>query len=180
MTQFSDDMETYYRIDRNYQIVDVGGAWDDFAISNGSDECVSKYVIGDNLRNHITGDVIWMWFEALVTGVFVSGKTVERDYRCDAPYARRLFKLTCVLEAPETICFTHKLISEEAMDTTVAISTPTRLSNTTPRCSICNSVYLDGEWQDPFSLNRDLMLQATYTMCESCRDADADLSARSA
>ncbi len=163
-------MQTYYRIDRNYQIVDVGGAWDDFAISNGSDECVSKYVIGDNLRSHITGDVVWMWVETLVTGVLVSGKTIEREYRCDAPHARRLFKMSCALEAENVICLTHQLVSEEEMKTTVSISTATSLSNATLRCSICNSIYIDEEWLDPFTLNKDLILQATHTMCQNCRE----------
>ena len=29
-------MKTYYRFDRDYRIVDVGGEWDDFAIRNAS------------------------------------------------------------------------------------------------------------------------------------------------
>jgi hypothetical protein len=57
-------IKAYYRVDNKYRIVDVGGDWDDFAIRNASDECIAKYVIGDDLFSHITGDEVKMWIEA--------------------------------------------------------------------------------------------------------------------
>ena len=86
-------MKTYYRVDKKYRIVDVGGDWDDFATRNASDESGSKYVIGDDLFSHIAGDEVRMWIESLILTVRHTKKPIELNYRCDG--GRRSALKTC-------------------------------------------------------------------------------------
>ena len=161
-------MKTYYRVDRDYRIVDVGGDWDDFAIRNASDECVSKYVIGDDLFSHITGDEVKMWIEAVIQAVRITQKVIERDYRCDGPSVRRYFRLVAEPEPESVVLGSHQLTAEEPQSTSIVLSSAIENHGGTPRCSICNSIQLASKWVDPFELGSSQEFQVSHEVCPSC------------
>ena len=162
-------MKTYYRVDRDYRIVDVGGDWDDFAIRNASDECVSKYVIGDDLFSHITGDEVKMWIEAVIQAVRITQEVIERDYRCDGPSVRRYFRLVAEPEPESVVLVSNQLTAEEPQSTSIVLSSAIENHGGTPRCSICNSVRLADKWVDPFELGSNQEFQVRHEVCPRCQ-----------
>ena len=167
-------MQTYYRVDRKFRIVDVGGDWDDFAIRNASDECVSKYVVGDDLFSHITGHDVRMWVESLITTARHTLKPIRVNYRCDGPQMRRRFRLCAEPEPDDVVMVSHELIAEEPQGTRIVLSPVSKGRVGTPRCSICNSVRLGGRWVDPFELGLSQEFQVRHEVCPRCQNNVAD------
>ena len=161
-------MKTYYRVDKKCRIIDVGGDWDDFATRNASDECGSKYVIGDDLFSHIAGDEVRMWIESLILTVRHTKKPIELNYRCDGPDVRRHFRLVAEPEPEDVVLVSHQLTAEEPQPTTILLSSASNCRVGTPRCSICNSVRLADRWVDPFELGSSQEIQVTHEVCPRC------------
>ena len=172
------NLSSYYRVDRQNRIIDVGGDWDDFALSNSADECHSSYVVGDGLLSHVSGEATRMWLEALLQLTRWGDEPVTRHYRCDAPNIRRRFKLTTTKEEARTVLVQHDLLVETRMPVRVDIRTAMPGERTVGRCSICNSVQNGPGWIDPFSLSVDQEYSVAHNVCPVCSTCSSTALAR--
>jgi len=162
-----------YWINRQMEITAVDGPWDQFAQENDGEDVASSSVLGRSIWAFITGDPARMWVETLFQLAAVTGKMVERPYRCDSPDLKRFMRMRIVPEGVGTLRIEHELLYTEKQQRTVIIRPARNLrASGLMRCSVCGRVNQGESWREPDlsdvpSMNEP-SLQVMYTVCQEC------------
>lgn len=166
-----------YRIDAGDVVVEVGGAWADFATENGAPELATQpddrtiwaAMAGDDVRD--------LW-RLLVERVRSLQRGARVPFRCDGPDVRRWFEMTLTPEADGHVRFRSVLQFEEPRGTVGFLdhaATRDTAAEPVSVCSWCNRADV-GTWLDIEEfLRRSRLLEAevfppiAYGICGSCR-----------
>ena len=169
--------DVVYWLDASDVIHAVNASWDDFARENDGDAILEDRVLGKPIWHFISGDPTRMWLDTLVGYARISGKSVTRGYRCDSPDTKRFMEMAIEPEGEKQVRLTHRILREEAMDPPVSYDTvPEQVSPLCFRCSICNRVEVDGQWQEGDAAVRAGRLapspvpRVAYRVCGDCRE----------
>lgn len=76
-------MLTYW-LDKHDIIQKVGAGWDVFALANDGQQTLEEQVLGKRLWSFINGSATRLWVDAVLNYARISGKVVEKRYRCDS------------------------------------------------------------------------------------------------
>ncbi|MCG8563769.1 MAG: hypothetical protein MI747_01675 [Desulfobacterales bacterium] len=166
-----------YWLDTSEKIIAVNTSWDHFARENDGEDFMEAQVVGKSIWSFISGDPTRMWLDTLIAYTRISGKSVTREYRCDSPETKRFMEMSILPESDKQIRLTHRVLKEEEMSPPVSFqAAKDRLSSLCFRCSICNRVQIQGQWQEAdIAASGGLLSTASatrvvYRVCESCRD----------
>lgn len=164
---------TFYRVDGRDRILEVGGAWDEFARSNDGQRAVADRVTGTNLLDHVSGDVSRMYVRTVFEGVRVLGRPATRTYRCDSSVQKRFMEMTLTPEAAGSLLVEHRLLRAEnfVRPTGFVPGTPGR-PGTRVRCSMCNRLKIGADWREMDHPSDQAALAGpiavVYGVCSSC------------
>jgi hypothetical protein len=166
-------MQTRYRVNRENQIIQIGGAWDQFAELNDAHNLSGRKVIGLPLMRFISGDATRMFIEVMLRSARLRGQSFSKHYRCDSAEMRRLMCMTLFPEENHEVELMHEILEETPLPTPVqCYEAPMAMRH---RCSICNRLATDdGQWIDPalpglhryINLNQRVAVQ--HTVCDDC------------
>lgn len=141
--------DLYYRLDPKDLIVEVGGAWNDFAKLNDGHRILAGHIEGQSLFSHITGDSTQMMMDVLLARVRRQGKPLTRPYRCDSPTLKRYMEMTIEPDEFGFLNLRHRLLKSEPLESQLAIKTfSSGIQGHTLviRCSVCNRFRLGDNW----------------------------------
>lgn len=147
-------MTVSLKLDAHGVITAVGGAWTAFAEENGGGgTCGEGSVVGRRLLDFVKGDATRMWLEVMLQHARISGRPLERPYRCDSPGEKR-YMLMRVLPRAEGFDIEHEVVRTETMRQPVQLVfervEPARARR---RCSLCNRIETEGAWYEPDDLD---------------------------
>lgn len=166
---------TSYWVDGKDLIIRLSSSWDDFALENGGKSVITTEVIGRPLFDYIAGDPSRMWMETVLKLVRITGKMVEREYRCDTPELRRFMKMQLVPEGGGVVRVDHHVLRTEPRERRVEfIPKPDSTVTITKRCSICGRISSGERWIEADQSDVDALrvkkIPVVYTVCGECWD----------
>lgn len=159
------------KIDTTYKITWVSDDWDEFAQSNETPELSAQSVVGKLLFSFVADDITRMFYDVSLLQAQTQKKPYLLHYRCDAPGVARLMSMQIDYVKNEGWSLQNRIHSIKAISKAVyfeyAENSPLQ------RCSICNRINIDGEWQDllhrPKILGSRQKVYVKYTACQPCR-----------
>ncbi len=173
--------EIFYRLSREDTIVEVGGAWDRFAVANDGQNLLSDRILGQSIYAHVLGEPTRDFVWTMLDGVRKLKRPVRQTYRCDSPGLKRFMQMTIEPEEASGLCLRHRLVSTAPLVLPVqfrAVAPGTARAHLTFRCSCCNRLNVDGAWHDPeqASFTPELkqlidqgVMRIAYSVCPSCK-----------
>lgn len=164
-----------YWLDQSRKIIDVSGPWDEFAVENNGRDALAGRVRGRLLWEFIKGDATRMWMDTLINLAVVTGRQVERLYRCDSPDLKRNMKMTIIPGYDTLIKIEHQLLSTERKHVSSRFHySGDDLPGIRKRCSICGRINSPEGWSEPDrealdkGLEGDISFRVIYTVCDDC------------
>ncbi|MEW6321881.1 MAG: hypothetical protein AB1635_12455 [Acidobacteriota bacterium] len=165
-----------YRLGRQDEIVEVGGAWDDFALSNEAPELQGQRVVGRFIWEFIADRTTAGLFKALYAAVR-GGKALAIPFRCDGPSVRRYMQLQMAGSDHGGLTVSSSLVREECRPAQPILQRGTVRSDALlSMCSWCNRLRVDAGWCEVDEAVAALGLfeqtrlpQLTHGICEPCR-----------
>jgi hypothetical protein len=168
-----------YSIDADDVVIDLGQSWADFARDNDAPELV-VLPSDRTLWTYFDSDEIKELWRLLVERVRTLQKGAEVPLRCDAPDARRWFKMSIAPEPDGRVQFRCVLIFEEARPPVSLIDSNSERDvglQPVPLCSWCGRAQHGSRWLDIEEfvqaarlLERSPMPPIAHGICASCRD----------
>lgn len=165
---------TFYRLDSDDRIVEVGGAWDTFAEENGGTGLSAQRIVGTSLFKYISGATsrTHIWTAVDSARKLLSVRRVP--YRCDSPGLKRFMEMVIKPEGSGDVLVEHFTLRVEPMQHRAAFVAGSGHSLLI-RCSMCNRIRIKGIWMEADTAvgeNR-LSPEAThcvaYGVCTDCR-----------
>lgn len=144
-----DSQSLFYALDREDRIVDVGGAWDDFALENDGKSVLRERILGTLVFKHVNGDISAMYLRTLLSSVRLLGRPVTRCYRCDSPGTKRFMEMTLTPDVEDGVTIAHRLLRTESLPVRFIFTVANGRPSFAVRCSMCNRLKKEGEWQEP-------------------------------
>ncbi|MCA0186924.1 MAG: hypothetical protein LCH90_13140 [Proteobacteria bacterium] len=163
-----------YRLDAQDCIVEVGGAWDQFAIENGGDLLIGDSVIGQPLYRYVQGDTTRIFVRSVIEGVRVLKQARTLPYRCDSAQERRYLEMSVIPEDSGHVTLEHRLLRMERFPAAQALNfAPASGAKLHVRCSMCNRIRHADEWREPDRIPVDTQrpLQIIHGVCPDCMRA---------
>ena len=158
------------RVDDNHKIYWVSDDWDEFARNNSAPDLTADAVIGKLLFSFITGDVTRMFYDVGMLQARTQKKPYVLHYRCDAPGEARLMTMRIEYTRNEGWLLSNKINNTKIIDSIVYFEYAA--DSEISRCSICNQIRLNGEWQDllhrPKILGSRQTVHICYSICQQC------------
>lgn len=166
-----------YRVDREDRIVEVNGAWCEFAAANRGEALLPPTILGRVLWEMIADPGTRHLYQTLVERVRTLGRIAEFPFRCDAPAERRWYRMQLEPGTDGSVSFRTALIRSEARQPIILLDPGAPRSEELIRmCAWCVRVAsAKGQWQDLESAVRErAVLEAlpvprvSHGICETC------------
>jgi hypothetical protein len=164
--------DLYVVLNRTNHIIEVGGAWDEFAFRNGSFRLIEPMVLMTPLTQYIADPKTAEFTERLVRAARKRPTLEPIYYRCDAPGLERTMALTLSPVSKDGLIMSHRLLSERS------VSPQWRFyrgndNSSSMRCSFCNRLSRDQEWLEPKTFFAEApavvhIMPVRYTICSWC------------
>lgn len=148
-TPLRDRRRIAYRLDADDRVTVLGSEWAEFALDNAAPELATaeKILLWESIAD-TSSRLLW---QSLVARVRETGVTLEIPYRCDAPSARRWFRMRVTRGERATVLFESFLVREEPRETVRLIDPHSRREDTAAPvtvCSWCARALAGTEWVD--------------------------------
>jgi hypothetical protein len=166
-----------YRLDESDVVLECGGAWDEFATTNGGADVTAARIVGRPIWDFVAGsNTQQLWHELLDAARRQGGVVIP--FRCDAPDRRRYLVMTIEPQADGTLLLASAVAREEArapqrwLDPTVARAEEMVLS-----CSWCRRFCIDDAWLEvEVAVARSALLEGvapsiSHGVCPSCAES---------
>jgi hypothetical protein len=169
------EREITYTLDSHDRIVELGGAWTEFAHRNDAPELTAESVIGRQIWNFIVGRETLRLYEDAMRQVRQRGKQVAIPARCDSPTHARWIQVTLSPGAQGQVR-QRSVIVHEAYRVYAPLldrSVP-RSDLTLAICSFCNDCHIDSRWTglesllDRLDWQSEAMPRLQRTVCPRC------------
>lgn len=176
---------TDYVLDLHNRIVELGGAWDEFALANQGERATRRFVLGQSLEHFISGDATRMFLRTLLDNVRRLHYPLTRPYRCDSPNLRRHLEMTLTPLGSGLVRLEHRVLQEIPVQSVFTVNSQMlqgRLQGKDPRyrfihrCSMCCRYAFNQQWMELAELQNSPELQAAgeipviHTVCPECKD----------
>ena len=171
-------MLTYW-LDKHDIIQKVGAGWDVFALANGGQQTLEEQVLGKRLWSFINGSATRLWVDAVLNYARISGKVVEKRYRCDSATEKRFMLMRVIPYSTDLLEVQCNLEQELPQQVRVEFEAKTRrIPSLKVRCSICNRIKINAEtWQEADEtvlkgeLDNTAPVKVIYGVCTDCQTA---------
>lgn len=163
-------MENQYVLSPSGQIISVSADWDKHALRNGAPMAVSKYVLGRDWWEYVSGVQTRSYLNAIFFACRMDNQIFSIQCRCDAPDEKMLYRFTVRPQEDETLVVTHTHIRASEFHKS-EFETGLQDSVETERCSVCCSFRLGENWIDPFSQPDKRYFPQSFGVCPDCRAA---------
>lgn len=159
-------MTVLYRIDRDDQIVETGGDWEGFAVSNGG----VATVVGERLWQFIAGDDVRSVWSVLLRRARTSRAPLTFSYRCDAPGLRRIMEMELRANGAGAVAFASRTLEETPGQ---VLGGPWASETDPPLIVVCGwcGRARDGHWREPhevITLYADRLPKLSHGICDEC------------
>lgn len=170
--------DTFYRVDANDRIVEVGGAWDQFALENDGDDAVADAVVGTSIWSNVTGDATRMYLEAVLTRTRLETNPIKIDYFCNSPKLQRKTRMELSSQPDGSVLSKHSILKIQALyPGSPAIVDAKKLVKS---CSICKRVRIGTTWIYSEEILNHQELKLFFGLCDDCKASHAARIARRA
>lgn len=165
-----------YAINQSNEIIFVNDAWSELALANNAPELVAEKVLNRNLWDFVSDDATIELYQQLV-GKARAGRSINFNFRCDAPDLRRLFEMKITLQTNQNVQFDSRLITaEKRVYQNVFQTDAQRADGVIVACSWCKKIETRGgiwrEIEDALSnlkpFESEKTVQLSHGMCVSC------------
>lgn len=161
-------LQSFCVVDESLRILWIGGDWDDFARRNGGEAIVANNVLSNKLTSYIADIVTADRVEQMVLAVVATQGTLRMDYRCDAPYELRRFRLTIKPMKDNRAIMVHELRDAIILDPPMPEWAYDPMARA-EKCSVCGFVHTPNQpWTDPTLPEIGHPPLVTYTICPPC------------
>lgn len=166
-----------YVVRPDWTVVEIRGAWDDFARENDGWGLAVGDVVGRDLWDFISGPETRLLYDSLVARVGRTRKPIRFNFRCDAPTLRRHMRMDLVREGSENVRFISRVLREEPRPAQPLLSAEIpRADETLVMCSWCKRVRLDDDrWveveeyvEDSGLMERARLPRLSHGLCPRC------------
>lgn len=175
MTKSNQEKKIIYWLDKDMRITAVSGPWDEFAIENNGRNVVEPDVKGRPIWHFIKGNTTRMWVDTLIKLAMVTGKVVERPYRCDSPEMKRYMSMKIVPEESGAFRMEHTVLFTEKRSHNVHFNySENQTLQLKQRCSSCGRLRTQDSWEEaeylspPGEGTLEKTYTVIYTMCPDC------------
>lgn len=171
-------MRVEYHIDRDDRIVAVNEDWSTFATANAAHAIAGEAVIGHSIWDHLADPGTASIYQRLCQRVRAHGRATTFTFRCDAPGARRLFRMQLTPGAAGQIITEVREVSVEPRAPIRVLDASAERDGAFVRmCAWCHAIAdTDGGWLALEDAVRDLAVFhppappfVTHTVCPPCR-----------
>ncbi len=175
----------FYSLSSDDVVVDVGGAWDDFALANDGEACTGEHVLGKSIFTFISGPEVVTVYRALFSNVRKQQRPLSFAFRCDAPARLRRMMLYISPLPGRGVVVTTELVQESGRDLVALLERDVeRSKEQLDICCICSNVKSDrDEWVpiEEESARRNLLAQRaiprlSHGYCPPCLNEQLALS----
>ena len=139
-------VDCYYELDPHLTIVTVGGAWDQFALENGTPELLAPAPIGRPLMLFVTDATTVQLYEQIFQRVARIKRPVTFPIRCDSPEFRRHLDLTIATTPSGCFSVSTTLVRFESRRRVDWSRGGTRHKGSIVMCGWCKRVGVEGKW----------------------------------
>lgn len=161
----------FYVLDAHNRIIEVGGCWNEFAVSNDGASATSARVLGRSVWEFIAGTDTVAYLNAIFFQSRRTGRYFRDIYRCDSEGQFREFQME-VIPAEHGVLRVHHFLIRTGLLPTADFEHLQPVS--ARRCSACCSYELQDHWVD--RKNHQILLQASdYVVCPNCKRNTRDL-----
>jgi len=168
-----------YSLDAEDRITGVGGAWSEFARSNGADELAGGALLGHLLWDFIAGVEVREIYRSLFEKARSGGTPLRVPFRCDSPGELRELRLqiTPLPKRALALVSTTLRIEDRAAAAQILREMAHSDSGEGPldMCSWCKGVHMEDQWWEideavaRFDLLRDGPLpRISHGICPIC------------
>ena len=105
-------MLTWYTLQENDRITEVGGDWDDFAEQNEGAAVVAKNVLGRSIWDFIQGDDETAMFRSILFTCRLTGETLDLMSDCSSGDVERVMRMKVVPLYEHRVRVEHKLVED--------------------------------------------------------------------
>lgn len=175
----------FYSLSSDDVVVDVGGAWDDFALANDGADCTHEHVLGNSIFNFISGPEVVAVYRALFSKVRKQRRPLSFAFRCDAPTRLRRMILYISPLPERGLVVNTELVQETSWEQVPLLERDAvRSHEQLDICCICSMVRSGGEVWVPLeeeSARRNRLEQCaiprlSHGFCPPCLEAQLALS----
>jgi hypothetical protein len=163
---------SHYILDPDLKIIEVGGAWDQFAAENEGRELGFERVHDRSIFEFVTGDNTRLWLEALLQLARIRQEPVARPYRCDSPLIQRHMEMRVIPLEGGLLKVEHDLIETRDRSVRVELEAagPGSVRSPVMRCSVCGKIRQEGAWveADEGVTDGSVRFLVAYTVCPLC------------
>lgn len=170
----SDDLDLFFRVDKNDKLVDFSSNWNSLVFDAKAPELKDSIIIGMSLYDFIDGDSTRMYIESIIQYARTLKEVVQRPYRCDTPAFKREMVMELIPFPNGDVVLRHKLLSQSPWHYNLKIARGNDEILNLDRCSICNDIRYKNRWimqDDLVSLEPEFeskVLSIFYTVCPRC------------
>jgi len=165
-----------YTVDALDRIVEIEGAWDEFAAANGCPGLTRAVVRGRVLFDFVTGAEA-QELSRLFLARARAGRVVDVGFRCDSPSLRRFLRLALHPEAAGRVRCASILVRQEVRPPQPLLDAASPRSQASVRiCGWCKKVDARGAWKEVEDAADELRLmegdafpQLSHAICPTCR-----------
>ena len=158
---------TYYRLNPDNRIVDVGQDWNEFAQNNDGEKAVADSVLGHRFEKFIADTDT----KAYMNAIFFVCRNMQAPflthYRCDAPHEKRLYEMGIDCDENGVLKVSHKLISKKSINKKVSRSAA--YVKWEYHCSICAKYKISNVWLDGIHHNDNDAFAKKHCICPECK-----------
>ena len=170
--------DTFYRVDANDRIVEVGGAWDRFALENDGDDAVANAVVGTSIWSNVIGDATRMYLEAVLTRARLEKKPIKIDYFCNSPKLQRKTRMELSSLPDGSVLSRHSILKIQPLYSgSPAITDAKKLVKS---CTICKRVRVGKTWVYSEEILNHQELNLFFGLCDDCKASNEARIARRA
>ena len=166
-----------YWLDATDRIIKVSSSWNNLATVTNSQAILEEKIVGQRLWVFIQGSTTRLWVDAVLNYARISGKAVEKQYRCDSPTDKQFMLMRVIPLSREILEVQCNVEATVPLKTRIEFTTAnTFIPSLTTRCSICNRLKIKQGWLEPDDeqitnyLDTRTSVKVIYGVCPTCQD----------
>lgn len=136
-----DGVACRWEVDASDRLVAFGGAWGEFARSNGASELASEALLGVPLLSFVAGAEVRQMYGRLLASVRATGRPLRFEIHCDSPEVERRLELSMEAAPAGAVVFFSRVLRIVARDPVPLLERDRHRSARVLRaCSFCRRI----------------------------------------
>jgi len=143
----TDSQEIRYRISVDGTILEIDGAWEDFAADNDAEDLAASPPVGTPFLDHVAGAAVRSLLTSILERVRAEEEPLELPFRCDAPDCRRHMRMRVEPVEDGSVLIRSWIVREEPRESVRLLKADEPRDDRLLRvCAWCKRASIDDEW----------------------------------